>query len=437
MVISDRLLLLAAAGFLLLGLTLVEPGLLPVVAAWNVALLALLLADWLALPRPGALVVSRDAREAAPLDRETEVSLALTNPTRRRLVARYRDLPPLPFRCDGNAGEVALPPRSEVTLRYRVVPLARGDHTFGPLAFRYRSPLGLVWRQAVRAIPTLMRIYPDVRPRDPEEALSLRSARQESVGIRQALLHGEGREFESLREYRRDDEYRRIDWKATARRGRFIVRQYQAERDQRVVVLVDAGRIMRARIGDLTKMDHVARAALLVSRVALEGGDRVGLLAFSGGVRAWLPPDKGRRQLLRVTEALRTLEPDTTEPDYPAALEHLRARLRRRTLILLLTEILEAEQAKPLVEGLQGLARRHLPVVLTVSDPELDLLAEIVPRRAGDAFTLAAAREVREERDRTLRLLRAQGALTAEVDARSLALAAVRRYLEVKAKGLL
>jgi uncharacterized protein (DUF58 family) len=265
----------------------------------------------------------------------------------------------------------------------------------------------------------------------------MRASRLGPTGLRLVITRGEGREFESLRDYTPDDEYRRIDWKATARKGRLIVRQYEAERDQLVVILLDCGRTMSVRVGDLTKLDQLVEAALRLARVAVETGDRVGLIAFSGAVRLALAPGKGHSQLRRIAEALTELEADETEPDYERAFVRLRSLVQRRTLAMVLTEVGDEEAGRPLVAGVRSIAPRHLPVVLTVVDRDVARAASVEPVGQEDAYLLAVARDVEDDRRRLRQLLGAQGAFAAEVDPRGLALEAVRRYLDIKARGIL
>jgi len=405
---------------------------------WDAVLIVLILVDrLLMMPPPSDVDVVRLSPDVSALACPVRIRIRLRNLSNKPVQVAYRDLPPRAFRAAGSRGRVDLPARSRVERVYQAVPLSRGRHEWGRLTLRYRSRLGLVWRQKRTQVPARIRVHPDPRPRDRQEALQMRASRQGPSGLRLALTRGEGREFESLREYSPDDDYRRIDWKATARKGRLIVRQYEAERDQRVVILLDCGRAMGVRVGDLTKLDQLVEAALRLARVAVESGDRVGLVAFSGAVRMAVPPGKGHSQLRRLAEALTDLQADETEPDYEAAFARLRGLVQRRALVVVLTEVNDEEAGRPLVASVQSVTPRHVPVVLTVVDRDVARAAATEPTTQHDAFLLAVARDVQEDRRRLQRMLVAQGAFAAEVHPRGLALEAVRRYLDIKARGIL
>lgn len=438
MVPSDRLVWLFAAGLLPVLAAAGDPFFLVVGLGWDAVLLSLALADrWAVLPGPEQLELVREVPETAPLARPLPTKLRLTNRSSVTLEVRWREIPPPGFRAEGARGAVVLPPHTRVEREVTLEPLRRGNAQWDRPTVRWRSRLGLVWRQAPLGSGPRVRVHPDPAPRDAREALAMRQARRGMTGLRLALVRGEGREFESLREYRPDDEFRRIDWKATARKGQLIVRQYEAERDQRVVVLLDCGRSMGVRVGDLAKLDRVSEAALRLARVAVESGDRVGLIAFSGRIHAALPPGKGRAQLKALAETLTDLEPDEEEPDYEAAFARLRSMLTRRALVVVLTEVPEREASRPLLASLRAMAPRHLPVVLAMVDAELVAAADIEPSTPEEVFELAVARDLREERRCLMGLLRAQGAYAVQVEPRALSLAAIQRYLDVKARGLL
>jgi uncharacterized protein (DUF58 family) len=438
MIPTNRLLGLFALGIIPVLASAGDLRLLWMALLYDAVLVFLIVLDRVRmLPKPDQFEVDRVVPEIAALARPERVRLRLRNTSDKPVEVLYRDIPPRPFRSRGARDEVSLPARSRIERTYRVVPLERGDHEWGQLTLRYRSRLGLVWRQRRFDRAARIRVHPDPSPRSREEALQMKAARIGPSGLRLALLRGEGREFESLREYSPDDEYRRIDWKATARKGRLIVRQYEAERDQNVVILLDCGRSMGVRVGDLSKMDHLVEATLRLGRVALEAGDRVGLVGFAGGVRVALAPGKGHSQLRRLAEALTTIQADDTEPDYEAAFVRLRSMIQRRALVVVLTEVGDEESGRPLLAAVRSITPRHLPVVLTVVDHDVARAASVDPKRPEDAYLLAVARDVESERRRLQRLLAAQGAFAAEVDPRSLSLEAVKRYLDIKARGLL
>ncbi len=203
---------------------------------------------------------------------------------------------------------------------------------------RVDGPLGLGARQAALVVPGVLHVYPSFRSKD-EAELRIRKARIIDVGLRSARGLGGGTEFDRLREYSVDDEFRRIDWAATARAGRAIVREYRAERNQTVLVLLDNGRVMAGRVDGVPRVEHAVDAVMMLTAVATGLGDRCGVVAFDREVRAVVPPGAGRAQLGRVIDALYVLEPVLAESDYAGAFTETLARFRRRTMLVLLTDL--------------------------------------------------------------------------------------------------
>ena len=211
------------------------------------------------------------------------------------------------------------------------------------------------------------------------------------VGLRSAQGRGGGTEFESLREYSTDDEFRRLDWSATARAGKPIVRTYRAERNQTVVVLLDNGRLMAGRVDDVPRVEHAMDAALMLATVATRLGDRYGLVVFDAAVRTVLAPSKSRCQVGRVTEALFDLEPELVETDYRTAFAETIVRFRRRALLVLMTELNEQAAEEYLVPALPLISRSHVIVVGAVRDPEVDRWAVEPADGPEEAYRRSAA----------------------------------------------
>ena len=278
-------------------------------------------------------------------------------------------------------------------------------------------------------------MYPDLREIRRYE-VTLRRGLAYDAGQRRARLPGAGSVFERLREYGPDDDPRSISWPATARRGRPISVEYETERQQRVLILLDAGRMMASTLGELTKLDHAVNTALMLSYVATAKGDEVGLLGFADDVRSYLLPRRGRRQFLRLTEELRKLEVTTTEPDYRAAFEFLRSRTSRRALVVLFTDLVDVEASRSLVSAVNRLAGNNLVLCCLLADPQLAEVASRAPRSTTELYERVIAEEVRDARARALALLRERGVHVVDVPAERLTVAAIQRYLELKKRWL-
>jgi uncharacterized protein (DUF58 family) len=263
---------------------------------------------------------------------------------------------------------------------------------------------------------------------------------RENLLVRAIRLRGGENEFERLREYGRDDDFRHIDWKATARYGGLIVREYQQERNQTVVCALDCGRLMTAETGGLAQLDHALNAVLMTAHVAARAGDQVGLLAFDAKVRAFLPPTGGRRAVQRVLQATYDVHARLVETDFGEASGHLLRRLRKRALVVLFTQVIDDVSARSLLGMVRSLPPRHLPLCVFLRDGDLDRLAEPqADARATttDLYVAAAAAEAISWRERLLRDLKAAGALVLHIPAREVVPAVVNRYLRVKAQHLL
>jgi uncharacterized protein (DUF58 family) len=332
---------------------------------------------------------------------------------------------------------VRLQPGSRVRSRTRLLPTRRGRFPLHDVTVRVEGPLRLVSRQSTRGVPGGIRVMPGYPSRD-EVQRRIRAPRVLEVGLRSIRVAGGGREFDQLREYRPDDEFRRIDWPATVRLGRPIVKQYRAERDQNVVVLLDNGRVMAGTVGGVPRVEHAMDAVLGVVQTATRLGDRVGMVTFDRQVRSVLVPTNGKGQLGRAAEAMYLLEPDFAESAYQVAFSHAVARFRRRSLFIVLTDLVESAVEQALLPALPILTRRHVVVVAAVQDPAVrDWAAGSRHQWPSEAYREAAAVNALAQRDRSVARLRAAGAVVVDAAPGRLAVELVDAYLELKASGRL
>ncbi len=410
-------------------------GLWPWVLLLDGLLVALAVADAL-LARAAKVEVTRALEPKLSVGVANKGTLTLVHRSPRAHWVKLRDNPPEGFALEPEEHALLLAPRSRVERPFRVTPSKRGKFTFGALALRVRGPLGLVWHE--RAIPAeaTVAVYPDLRGAN---RLLLEGAAVDwvNLGLRQLRRDGRGSEFARLRDYAQGDSVREVDWKATARRGRPVTRVMESEKAQSVLICVDAGRTMAAKVEGLTKLDHAVNAALFLAFVAVKNGDRVGLAVFSDGVKAYLPPAAGRAQYRRIVDALYSTTPQLTFVDYLSLFKELSLRLPRRTLLCLFTDHLDEEQAGTLVEPLRKLSRRHVPLCLSVQDTALAELLATEPAEPEVAFQQAVATELLQERERVKGKLAREGVAVADVHPEQLSLEAVNRYLEIKSRGLL
>ena len=378
-------------------------------------------------PGAGRLSITREHDAVLSVGAANPVLLRVRGARGR---ARIREECPAAAHASVTEWSTHLP--SEV--RYAISPRVRGDLELGRTVLRVEGPLRLGWRQTAAANAETVPVDADISAVRVYEALARRGQLAE-LGVRTLRLRTEGTEFERVRDAVPDDPLRAINWRATARTGHLMATELMPERAQPVVVCLDHGRLMGVGAGELTKLDHAVNAALLLVHVALRSGDRAGLMAFADSVSVTLAPRAGAAQLRRFLDAVRPLRPGETEADYDQALTYFSRWQRRRSLVVLFTDLLDRDQSEALVRQCLRLRRRHLPLVVTVRDPALDDIAQQQPRRGSDAYGRAVASGLLADRADTLQLLRRSGVATIDADARTLSPRLLNRYLELKRRA--
>jgi uncharacterized protein (DUF58 family) len=402
----------------------------------NGLLLAAAAVDWARAIRPETLPVVRTLPAIVALDGEAEVAWTVANPTGRRVRVHLADDLAPSLRAGTRRARLDVPPGRRAIARTTIRPARRGRFDPASVTVRVQGPWGLVARQGVVPVASTVRVYPPFHSRD-EAELRVTRARILEVGLRSARGRGGGTEFEQLREYGPDDESRKIDWAATARLGKPLVRTYRAERNQTVLVLLDSGRTMAGRVADVPRLDHALDAVMTAVTVSTRLGDRAGLVAFADAVRAVVPPGHTRDQLSRVTAAIYGLEPVLAESDYRGAFAETLARFRRRALLVLLTELAAQTLTDTLLPALPLVSRSHIVIVGAVRDPATAAWARSTPESAEEAYRKAAAVQALAERRRTVGQLRGLGAVVVDEEPGRLAPALADAYLDVKATGRL
>jgi uncharacterized protein (DUF58 family) len=313
----------------------------------------------------------------------------------------------------------------------------RGAHALGPVALEVEGPLGLMRAVMRWPLADTITIAPSIAGVRRYRLLALQH-RLMDLGVRNIRRRGEGTTFSALREYVPGDDPRRIDWKATARRQTVIVREHTVEQGQTVLIAVDAGRLMTQLAGDLPRFEHALQAALVLADVALNSGDRVGLLLFDEVVRAFVPPARGAEALVRLRETLIPARSSLVEPDYAAAFRTLASRHRRRSLVVLFTDVIDPRSSGALVAHTTRSAGRHLPVVVALRNDALVAAASPADRRSTTAlYESAAAEELLSAREEALQQMRRAGVDVVDASPTQLSAAVVNRYLEIKARGVL
>jgi uncharacterized protein (DUF58 family) len=435
--VGRRLVALTAGAAVVSALLVAATGVLvPVVVGVNLAILAAAFLDVRRAPQPAALGVARTAPPVVGIRRTERVTVTLHNPTSRRMWVSVRDATPPSLHRKPPAHRIALEPGRWAELHAEIRPERRGRLSIGPVTVRTAGPLGLGGRQATLPLESVVSVYPAL-PGRAEVELRLTRARLLQSGERSSAVRGGGTEFDSVREYHPDDEFRRINWRATARAARPISNIYREERNQQVMLLLDAGRLMAGSVEGVSRFEYAIDAAMAVAELAARVGDHVGMLAFGRDVEAMVAPRSGRGHPRLILETLFALEPRLDAPNYRRAFSTLLARHRRRSLIVLLTELGEVSAMESLFEALPALAGRHLLLVGAVTDPALEAAAAAIPSDSAEVYLKAAAAEAVEARESAAARLSRMGAVVVDLPPGRLAGRLADEYLRIKAHGRL
>lgn len=399
-------------------------------------ILLVFIIDWRRAGAVNRFEIGREHDTKLSLAAENPIQLKLRNRTRHRVTFWLRDEPPDVFEINARILSGTVGARQTWTGTYYVRPRRRGDYQFGNLNLRWRGPLGLLVRQARLEAGEPVKVYPnllDVQRYD----LLLRRNRLQELGLRHTRMFGQGTEFERLREYLPDDDFRRINWKATARRHRPVTIEYQTERSQNIVAVLDTGRMMQSPVAQIAKLDYVVNAVLFLAYVASGKGDKVGLMTFADEVSQFVAPRQGRGQFYRMLELLYGVEAQPVEPNYRRALSYLALKQRKRALVVIFTDLSGGMSMQALMSHVTVLARHSLPLVVTISDPDIYTASHLNPRDSLEVYQRAAAAQLLDERRIALESLQRQGVLTLDVPANQLSMAVINRYLELKGRMLL
>lgn len=428
------LLLLASTLGVLTGWLDERAGWLSMAFSFVVALAAY--RDRIGLPPRDCLEMERRVDSRGTVGRLTVVRICLRNRSSRTLRVTVLDQPDVQF---GLAEEpeflLDLAPFSESEIAYEVCPTRRGLHRFADLQVRIQSRWGLLACQWDHICPQEIKVYPKIVTLDGGGLRGPISGR--GSGAIRTRVPGQGTDFAHLRDYQENDDPRTLDWKATARLQRPVSRTYQAERNQTVILMLDAGRLSNALASHRPKLEWCLEAAGALAQLALRSGDQVGLLAYADRVLRWVPPRSGMSHFQVLLEALHDLSPLRLESQPEAAVSHLLQRHRKRALVPIFTDVADPSGAQRLVNSLAPLRAHHLPLIATIQDQQLLETARSCPSNQRELYRVGVCHEMLLERHQALAELRRQGALTIDRPAQDLGGAALQNYLDIKLRNRL
>ena len=436
MIPSRRLIWLALLPAAPLALAAWEPAWLPLGVSLNLLLAALGVADLLLTPAPSRLSIAREVAEVLSAGAPNPVRLRLTSRATQAIDLELTDEGPVPSEVRGLPVRLRVGALGEVQLAYHVVPQRRGPNRFAAVHLRYPSRLGLWIRQERRPLESPVRVYPDIRAVRRFDLLARRNELAE-IGLKFWRLAGREGEFERLREYRREDEPRHIDWKASAKYQRLVSRQHTVERNQNLFFLLDCGRTMANETEGLSQLDRGLNAAIILSYIALAQGDNVGLMAFSNRIELMAGPVRSKPQVQTLIRQTFDLQPRLEASDYGMACEELLRRQRKRALVVLLTHALDEHHLQSMGRYVRSITSPHLLLLVFLRDISLVDLASRVPADEAEAFHVAAAAEMLNAQRRAIGVLRDAGAMVLEALPGQLSAALINQYLDIKARHVL
>jgi uncharacterized protein (DUF58 family) len=392
--------------------------------------------DLFSLPKHKHFTVTREHNRVASLRKPQAVQLWLANTAKREWFLLVRDGMPHELQCDPDEFMLRLAPRSRAQLRYDVCPQRRGAFHATQTFLRVRSRFGLWTRILTYKVPSTLHVYPDMQQLR-EYALLARRNRLNLMGLRRSRQIGQDNEFERLRDYTLDDNFKRIDWRSSARRNKLTVRDYQANQSQRVVFLIDCGRMMTNEAAGLSLLDHAFNAMLMLSYVALSRGDSVGLLLFSDEIHTYIPPTGGQRHMNRLLHAAFDRFPRRVESRYDEAFLYLGSHCRKRSLVVLVTNVIDEVNSLQVQQYLSNIAGQHLPLGVMLRDRQLFSAVDQYGTSEQALYEAAAAADILAWRQRVIADLNGKGVLSVDVFPEELTAPLVNRYLDVKARHLL
>lgn len=437
MPVFSRLSLYIMAGIsIALGLS-VFVDILATIALSTLGILAVgFILDYRLTPGRDVLRVRRIVNPKLSLGDDNEIRLQLENERMQSVRGKITDNVPEEFQQRETEFKFNLKGGSNKEFTYFVKPKERGAYSFPSISLKVNGMMGLVNRIYHIRKEATVKVYPSYLQIKNYQLHSRRS-NVDVLGRKQQRRYGEGREFESLREYTVNDEYRKINWKATARRGKPIVSQYQIERNQNVMILVDAGRMMRSASKGMSKLDYAINAALMLAYICIYKEDNVGLMVFNSQVETFLTPRRGKSQLNAINEHLYNVKFEFAEPNYREAFHFLKRKVSKRSLVILLTDLIDDRASQVLIHQFTKLYPRHLPLCVTLRDESLEQVAWSVPESPQEMLEMGVAQGLVEERMKALRFLQLNGVLTLDTLPKDLTAASINKYLDIKAKSLI
>lgn len=417
-------------------LILASPLFIYFIVVFDLCALSVVILDLLTITGPSGLSVERHMLRSGSLGGAHQVKLSLDNRSTKVQRIEVRDDLPPGLVCEPESQFAILKPRQRAELDYLIRPKQRGSFAFEFVYLRLKSHLGLWNRMVKKPCPGQLLVYPDMKQLA-EYALLARTNRLSLIGVRKTRKAGQDNNFERLRDYTQDDNYKHIDWRSSARRNKLTVKQFQTDQSQRIVFLLDCGRLMTNEYRGLSLLDYALNSVLMLSYVALHQGDSVGMLCFSDKIESYVPVRGGASQMNRLLHAGFDRFPSMSQTNFDEAFLYFSKNCRRRSMVVLITNVIDDVSAAQITGYLRTLQGRHLPVLALLRDRSVFDSADNPDLEESILYRSAAAAQLLIWRKEIIQRIENSGALSVDAFPDTLTTPLINRYLEVKAKHLL
>lgn len=430
--ITRRFIYLIALGVLLLGVSIFINSVFTFFIIYNLICAALLIADYSLSRQEELIFIERTGDNKLSIYESEDISFSVYNKGNQRLYVELKDeMPEFHFRAENKLMKGFIPSHEKMVFQYFVTPTKRGAFVFKDVHVRYEGKLKLCMKMYKLNLSREYKVYPNLKNLR-KYKLSITNNRMLKQGQRNLKMLGRGTSFESLREYVPGDEYRKINWKATAREGKPIVNQYEPEKNQHVHMLIDTGRPMSYTVRGYRKLDLVVNTALILSDIVNQNGDQSGLLLFNTEVENMIMPGKGAAHRNKMLDALYHIDHTNQTSNYEDAFYYFKKKERHRSIVFLFTDFETIEEAESMLRVLPVISKNNLLIVMLIKNESLEAIGRQEVKNKEDMFNKGVALELINERKRIISLLNRRGIMCTEVEAEKLEFSAVNKYIQVK-----
>lgn len=430
--ITRRFIFILGVGILIIGASYFIDLYLTAFVLYNLLCFSVLILDYFISPASDEFEFERIGEDKLSIYGKEKIKIRVYNKTNRKIYMEIKDeMPDFHFKLDERTMKGYIMPHSKKDFEYVVIPTKRGAFKFGDVHIRYESNLKLTMKQFKVSLEREYKVYPNLRDLK-KYKLAVYNSKYYQTGQKSLKVLGNGTQFESLRDYVLGDEYRKINWKATARENRLIVNQYEPEKNQHVYVLIDTGRPMSYSVRGYKKLDIAINTSLLLSDIVNQNGDKSGLMIFNTEVTNLIMPGKGNKHRNSLMEALYHIEHTNDTSNYEEAFYHLKRKERRRSLIVLFTDFDTIEESEEMVKVLSVLAKNNIVMLMLMEDERLEKMTSMLAEKEQEIFNKGVALELFKERKKIIHKLNAKGIMCMECPPEKLAMNVINKYLYIK-----